>query len=31
MAVRAAEYIKNRHSDILSQRTTPSNANAPAL
>ena len=31
MAVRAAEYIKNRHSDILSQRTTPSNADAPAL
>lgn len=29
MAVRCAEYIKRRHTDVISQRTTPSNADAP--
>ena len=31
MAVRAAEYIKKRHRDILDQRRTPSNGDAPDM
>ena len=31
VAVRAAEYIKRRYQDILSQKVTPSNADAPDM
>ena len=31
VAVRCAEYIKRNHDHILSQRTTPSNAEAPTM
>lgn len=31
VAVRCAEYIKRRHKDVLSQKTTPSNAEAPGF
>lgn len=31
LAVRCAEYIKRRHSHILSQKVTPGNADAPGF
>lgn len=31
ISVRCAEYIKRRHGDILSQKTTPTNAEAPGF
>jgi choline dehydrogenase-like flavoprotein len=31
IGVRCAEYLKRRHADILSQKKTPSNAEAPAF
>ena len=31
LTVRCAHYIRSRHRDILAQRTTPANADAPAM